>query len=555
MLFPRLLPLRALFSTSSRPTANDQIDHEPASRIHSIDESILPVLATPTTLKDSYTSPATTRAHSPITDLETLPYEPTNGADNQPVEKLTPSTKNEDPRSATATRERARRLASYFIYFAIGWGDGVTGTVLPYFQKDYHLDYTIVSILFIIAVIGIFIGTAIFEWLVTFWGRVAITSDTNASRRLVICWTNRKPHYFSPTRGRAGALWTGIVIHAVFFAVAGSKRGFGSLLAAFVISGVGRALMFGVLNDYIASLPTNLSVSCMVLGHILGLGGFAAPLVCQTIISSGINWSVFYLISLAWSTMALGFAILAFRRTSIEQETELETATGISSSMTSVEKGMADSSLQSDRPNAQQPTGTLLACFALPILWAFNVLLYFSSGGETSTNGFIAAYLLRERDASSKVVGYYVSAHWAGFTISRVAMGFLSHRLAFRTVKRIVQGLMFSAMMLHLCIWLVGSLVANVVFFGLIGLAIGPLFPTIVYLGIQLFPDHLRMVAIAIMSASASLGSAVMPFVAGVLSNSPSAGPAIIPRMQLGVYGLMSIMWFFFPTCPKSSGA
>jgi len=65
-------------------------------------------------------------------------------------------------------------------------------------------------------------------------------------------------------------------------------------------------------------------------------------------------------------------------------------------------------------------------------------------------------------------------------------------------------------------------------------------------------PANLRMVGVSIMTAAASLGTAILPFLSGVLSNNPSIGPSVLPKMLLGEYGFMLLIWFLFPSQPLS---
>jgi hypothetical protein len=57
-----------------------------------------------------------------------------------------------------------------------------------------------------------------------------------------------------------------------------------------------------------------------------GLGGFASPLVCQTLIAQGVPWRNFYLGSLIVSTLNMCFLTYTFRPTRKEFESDLRLA-------------------------------------------------------------------------------------------------------------------------------------------------------------------------------------------------------------------------------------
>ena len=59
---------------------------------------------------------------------------------------------------------------------------------------------------------------------------------------------------------------------------------------------------------------------------LLGLGGVASPLVCQTIIDMGIPWSHFYLGSLVLSAFNVAFLVITFQPTTTEFLTDRENA-------------------------------------------------------------------------------------------------------------------------------------------------------------------------------------------------------------------------------------
>lgn len=66
-----------------------------------------------------------------------------------------------------------------------------------------------------------------------------------------------------------------------------------------------------------AALSVNLEISLWPY-LLLGLGGVASPLICQTIIATGIPWSRFYLGSLVLSAFNVAFLVITFKPTTTE---------------------------------------------------------------------------------------------------------------------------------------------------------------------------------------------------------------------------------------------
>ena len=74
-----------------------------------------------------------------------------------------------------------------------------------------------------------------------------------------------------------------------------------------------------------ASLSASLEISFLTL-ILLGLGGVASPLACQTIIAMGIPWSHFYLGSLVLSAFNVAFLVITFQPTKTEFLSDRENA-------------------------------------------------------------------------------------------------------------------------------------------------------------------------------------------------------------------------------------
>ena len=171
----RYSAIRSLLSrlslSTARPVLSNTLDtHHASSSIDryalphfstlaltSPDRSIGPYPGSPTTPKDSaFASPTTTRAPSPIADLEHLPYIPSDVKPEVPsalsdASEKPPSQDVAQPQQieVVVPRARPRLWCSFVIYCAIGWGDGgklasalssslysddgdsVTGTALP----------------------------------------------------------------------------------------------------------------------------------------------------------------------------------------------------------------------------------------------------------------------------------------------------------------------------------------------------------------------------------------------------------------------------------------
>ncbi|KAI0085609.1 major facilitator superfamily domain-containing protein [Irpex rosettiformis] len=332
------------------------------------------------------------------------------------------------------------RLASAFvIFFVFGWGDGVTGTLLPHFKADFHLSFMTSSLCFVASTVGFALGTTLVERILGLAGWVYIRPNQRSPilpaflRRAAkggICG-------YSASQARFIVTWTGTLVHPVFFIIMGCRRNFASMLVAYVISAFSRSLLTANMNHYVASTPKK------ALGYMYGfwsIGSMCAPLVCQSVIATGISWSHFYFGSLVLSGISSSFAFYAFHPSATEVERDVlhrreegsisqgtvprEKETGLPQNPDSE----ATIGLPELSKDASAPSKTLLRGLKTPLLWALVLFLGIYTGTEAGTQGFIVTYLLGVRNANPNTVGYSTSGFWGGQAVSRFIWGYINLR-------------------------------------------------------------------------------------------------------------------------------
>ncbi|KAG6812528.1 hypothetical protein H0H92_002419 [Tricholoma furcatifolium] len=183
------------------------------------------------------------------------------------------------------------RLSSgFFAYFLCGWGDSVTGTVLPYFTASYHLNPMTSSLLFAGSTCGFFVGTFIVERIVNFFGQCSAEHSTNSLVPYIPFFRFKTQKdgassiRHSASQARHLTLIFSSVLHAMFFIMVGRKGGFAITFMAYVVAALARSFITG---DMI----------------FVGVGGVVSPIVCQAIIAKGVPWPNFYFGSLVLPTI------------------------------------------------------------------------------------------------------------------------------------------------------------------------------------------------------------------------------------------------------------
>lgn len=482
---------------------------------------------------------------------------PPTAFDTDNTSLMLPSIGEPDHTYVKMVRLRWRLASGFFAYFMCGWGDGVTGTVLPYFMAEFHITFMMSSLLFAGSTLGFFSGTLLVESLISQLGRF----DLAKSRwRWIPCtWLpfrifpfkkgNTKHTGFSPSQARLLALVLSSCLHGMFFVMMGTKGGFWVLFFAYALAAFARAILTASLNAYFADGPKQ------SLGYAFGLwtlGGVASPLVCQVAIARGVPWTQFYFGSLVLSAINVTFLVLTFKPTATEFLRDYESAMAKFSGQTSsseerfFSKEVGCGSPTSMKKRTTSQNKTLCMALKLRYQWAVTIFALLYCGCETTTQGFMVSYLLGIRNANPKTVGYVTSGFWGGITIGRFAWGHYTPKFTYKQRKFVIQGCILIGLAMQLQIWFVNSNAQNAFATSVIGVVYGPVFPACLSLANDILPSEVRLVSMAFISAGASAGAAIFPFVAGTISS--AQGVRTLTYVTVPLAGTIAFLWAFFPS-------
>ncbi|KAI0803076.1 major facilitator superfamily domain-containing protein [Irpex lacteus] len=449
------------------------------------------------------------------------------------------------------------RLASAFvIFFVLGWGDGVTGNLLPYFKADFNLSFMTSSLCFVTSTAGFALGTALVERILALCGWVCISQN---SRIFFLPAFLRRRHGhgvvrgFSTSQARFIVTFAGTLLHPLFFIIMGCRKNFASMLVAYVISAFARSLLTATMNNYVASTPKK------ALGYMYGywsIGSMCAPLVCQSVVATGVPWNRFYFGSLVLSGISSAFAFWAFLPSSAEIQREVlqgqERARGAEETVEQTKDvklpGTPDSEatvgFHELSPNdVSAPSKTLVKALKVPILWILVTFLGLYIGTEAGTQGFIVTYLLGVRNANTKTVGYSTSGFWGGQALSRFVWGYINLREdgPFNCAS--------ISLIFQLTIWFVDSFIENCFATAFLGLLYGPMYVDGLAIVKELLPEDLHMISMQIGASFGSFGAALFPFLIGVAMN--YGGPKTMIYMVFGQTAAMMVLWFILPSKPR----
>ncbi|KAF9459473.1 major facilitator superfamily domain-containing protein [Collybia nuda] len=441
------------------------------------------------------------------------------------------------------------RLASgYFAYFLCGWGDGVTGTVLPYFTAEFHLTAMTSSLLFAGSTCGFAFGTVLVESILKALGRIPLGAGRNniVPPRVARLFSARNSAGgYSASQARSLTLAIACILHGVHFIMIGLKGGFGVTFLAYAVAAFARALLTGELLNPIRALGYSYA--------FWSFGGVMSPIICQSIVASGVPWFHFYFGSLVLSGLNTTFLISSFKPTRREFQKEREPLNGLRSPTETISSSNLPSPtnerdslpLSNAQPVLPPPANMFRVALTMPYQWAFSIFAMIYCGSETATQGFMVTYLLATRNANPKTVGYVTSGFWGGITIGRLTWGYASPRLNFTQKKFVILGSMCVFFYTFL-IWFVDSTVQNSVSASIFGVLYGPIFPACLSMANSLLPSEVHMVSMTLISTFASIGSSLFPFIAGVISSTKGAHTLTYLTVPLGI--TMICLWSLFPS-------
>ncbi|MCJ1452508.1 hypothetical protein MMC28_002851 [Mycoblastus sanguinarius] len=375
----------------------------------------------------------------------------------------TTHTLSEEPRQSTNNVVRTRprwnnprintwRLtAIYFGFINFGMMDASYGALIPYIEADYHLSYTVTSLVFLSPFVG--------------YTLAALFSD--------------RLHRLS---GRRGIAFIAPACKIAACIVISTHPPYSAVVVVLAIAGLGNGLIDAAWNAWVGTMDhTN-----QLLGFLhgcYGLGATISPLIATTMVTkSHLGWWTFYYIMAGVDTLELiaGTAVF-WAETSGKYCEENRHANGD-------EKGMTRLALKQK------------------VTWICSAFLLAYVGTEVSLGGWIVTFMIRVRDGMPFSSGMTATGFWLGITLGRVSLGFLTPRLGERLAVSIYT---VFAIGFELIFWLVPQFIVSAVAIALVGFFIGPLFPSTIMAATKLLPSNLHVAAIGFSSAVGGGGAAV----------------------------------------------
>ncbi|KAL1736056.1 major facilitator superfamily domain-containing protein [Schizophyllum commune] len=393
----------------------------------------------------------------------------------------------EDVINGTPSRTPKQRRAA-LTYFGIccfvlllqGWNDGAPGALLPTMQARYNIGFITVSMIFISYAAGYIVGG---------FSNVYLSDKLGFGKTMFsIAYIMQIPAPVFPV-----------------FAI------------AFFFAGFGLSLQNAGSSSFVGGLK-NPSTMVGIMMSAYGLGAFLAPLVA-TQFSKLEKWSYFYIITLGLNCANAALILAVFR---LRTYNELMASAGYEQP----DAGSANE-ISKYRQLMRLPTVHLTALFC-----------FIYVGTEVTLGGWIVTFVIDERGGGSSS-GYLSSGFFGGLALGRILLLWVNKWIG---EKRVVMVYTLICIALEVTVWKVPSLIENAVAVAIIGLLLGPMYPIMVSQTRKALPPWLLAGGLGWIGGIGQSGSAVLPFITGVLSSRFGIGS--LQPFVLSMLVVMGGTWF-----------
>jgi fucose permease len=392
-----------------------------------------------------------------------------------------------------------RVLCACLTYFGNGLADGAPGALIPYIETYYHVEYAIMSLIFVTTAAGFLSAAFLADYMV---------------------------HKLQ----RAKTLMCAEILLIAGFTIIACTPPFPLVVAAFYLLGFAFALTLAVNNVFVG----NLADSTVMLGFAqgsYGIGATIAPIIATAMVSNGILWSRFYIVTLAVRIVCFFFSGWAFKGCESEGPARLMTA-------------LQQTASRQAALDAGQPTKAQLLAKALKnritLIGAIYTFAY--QGAEVAISGWVISFLITYRNGDPSSVGYVTAGFWGGITVGRFA---LSHTIGKLGEKRSLFVLVIGAIVFELLVWLIPNVIGNAVAVSIVGLLLGPIAPCSTVLFLRLLPANIQTSSVSFISSAGSSGGAIAPFMTGLIAQ--STGTWVLHPICVGLFVVMLACWLVLP--------
>ncbi len=287
-----------------------------------------------------------------------------------------------------------------------------------------------------------------------------------------------------------------VLVAAGVLGISGSPAFVFVLLAAPVV-GFGSGAIDTALNTYAARNFTPKHMSWLHAAY--AAGATAGPAIMTAVLAGGASWRTGYaLIGTMLAALAIPF-IAARRRWEDDKR---------------VEPVVMDAPGNAGPVELEQPPISGFSALRNGRVWLQIALFFFYTGIEVTAGQWSYTVLTEARGVPAPAAGTWVAAYWGGLLAGRLLLGFVVERMGqVRMIRFATLGVLFSAV-----IFAVTRNALGAVALPLLSFSLASIFPGLMAETPRRVGDHLAPHAVGFQVSAFTLGIALIPSAAGLLS-------------------------------------
>ncbi|WAO95386.1 MFS domain-containing protein [Fusarium falciforme] len=374
-----------------------------------------------------------------------------------------------------------------------GMNDSAVGALIPSLEAYYDIGYTIISLVFLTPFAG-----------------YSIAAFTNA-------WIHMK-------FGQRGVAIMAPICHIITFVALALHPPYPVLVVCNMVSGFGNGLTDACFCAWIGAMDKANTIQGF-LHSCYSLGALFAPLIATSmVVSAELPWYTYYYVMIGISVVEwVGLTVTFWHKTGAAYRAE---------------HALGPEVLGAGTREALKSKVT----------WLCALFFFAYMGVEVGLGGWVVTFMLRVRKATRLASGASASGFWAGMTLGRAVLGFVTERFGERLCISIYLAISIG---LELLFWLVPQFIVSAVAVAFLGFFLGPLFPGAVMLTAKLLPAKLHVSAIGFAMAMGGTGGTVFPFAIGAIAN--SKGVRVLQPIVLALIAVVALVWLSFPRIQKKN--
>jgi fucose permease len=322
--------------------------------------------------------------------------------------------------------------------------------------------------------------------------------------------------------GQRGIAILGPLAHLIAYIVISQHPPYPVLVIVFILAGFGQGIADAAWNAWIGDMAHANELMGFLHGFY-GLGATLSPLIATAMITrGGAKWYQWYYVMIGAALLELLFSVSAFWR-----------ATG------EVFRAEHPPIAEEDTSTNKLKSRTATAMKSR-ITWLVSWFLLIYVGIEVALGGWVVTFMMRVRHGSAFASGLTSTGFWAGVTVGRVVLGFVTPRV-FKGERWAITTYLLCSAVLELLFWLIPQFYVSAVAVALLGFFLAPLFPAAVTAAMKILPKHLHVAAIGFAAAFGSAGACILPFAVGAIAQ--KRGVEVLQPIVLAMLVVALAIW------------